>query len=64
MTLKKVKAGPVATGTDLRNSDLAIDSENSPTAHELQARRLQRVHRLSVTFAWAVAELVFAGCPR
>lgn len=42
----------------------SIDPEFISQPAELQARRLQRIHRLSVPFALAVAEIVFAGCPR
>lgn len=60
MTQKAEKAGPVATGTDLRNTDLAIGSENSTSALELQqARQLTRRCAISMSVAAALVPFVF-----
>lgn len=56
MTQKAVKAGPVA-GTDLRNSDLAINSENNLDA--LRAQYLAEIFQLPASTALTVAELAF-----
>jgi len=61
MTQKTVKAGPVVTGTDLRNADLAINSENSPTPLELQARQLTRRCAITAAMAAIVAPMAFGG---
>jgi hypothetical protein len=58
MTQKTEKAGPVA-GTDLRNSDLAIYSETSPSPRELQARQLTRRCAITAAMAAIVAPLIF-----
>ena len=50
MGLKAVKAGPVA-GTDLRNSDLAITSDNSRSPRALQVARLIRRCAISIARA-------------
>ncbi len=42
MTPSTKKAGPVATGTDLRNSDLAIKFQNSKSSHFLQVSSLTK----------------------
>lgn len=59
MASKTVKAGPVATGTDLRNSDLAINSENS--LETLRAQYLAEVFALPPCTASVIAELAFGG---
>lgn len=60
MASKTVKAGPVATGTDLRNSDLAIKcSEHNPDPRTLQASRLTRRCAVSAAMAAILAPLVF-----
>ena len=60
MASEKLKAGPVATGTDLRNSDLAkICSENSLNA--LRAQYLAEIFSLPACTAVVVAELAFGG---
>ena len=64
MTSKTLKAGPVATGTDLRNADLAINSEHI-RLETLRAQDLAEIFQLSPDTAATVAELAFAaGCPR
>jgi hypothetical protein len=59
MVLKAMKAGPVATGTDLRKSDLAINSEDIRTVRSLQVATLTRRCAISVALAAVVAPLVF-----
>ena len=57
MTPEKLKAGPVATGTDLRNADLAINSENS--LDTLRAQYLSEIFALPPCTALVIAELAF-----
>jgi hypothetical protein len=57
MAFKAEKAGPVATGTDLRNTDLAISSENSLDA--LRAQYLAEIFALPADTAVTIAELAF-----
>lgn len=57
MALKEVKAGPVATGTDLRNSVLANCSENSLA--NLRAQYLAEIFALPTCTAVTIAELAF-----
>jgi len=58
MALKAEKAGPVATGTDLRNSDLAINSEHI-RLDTLRAQYLAEIFALPPSTASLVAELAF-----
>lgn len=59
MTLKAEKAGPVA-GTDLRNSDLAINSEHI-RLDALRAKYLGEIFGLPACTASTVADLAFGG---
>lgn len=62
MASQKMKAAPVATGTDLRNYDLAeINSENNQYLSNLQAHYLGIVFGLSPNTAVTVAELAFGS---
>jgi hypothetical protein len=58
MAFKTVKAGPVATGTDLRKSDLAINSEYI-RLDTLRAQYLAEIFALSPCTATTIAELAF-----
>lgn len=60
MPCKIVKAGPVATGTDPRNIDLATYSENSPSHRDLQVWRLRRLYAVTFETAATIAGLAFA----
>jgi hypothetical protein len=62
MASKAEKAGPVA-GTDLRNSDLAINSEHI-RLDELRAKYLSEIFALSPGTASTVAELAFGEIAR
>lgn len=62
MASKVVKAGPVATGTDLRNSDLAINSEHI-RLETLRAQYLAEIFALPADTAATIAGLAF-GAPR
>lgn len=62
MALTAEKAGPVATGTDLRKIDPPIISENSLEA--LRAQYLAEVFALPPSTAAVVAELAFGGVSR
>jgi hypothetical protein len=62
MASKAEKAGPVATGTDLRNSDLAINSENSLDA--LRVQYLGSIFALPADTAFTIAELAFGEVSR
>ena len=64
MKQQKEKAGPVATGTDLRQLDLAIGAETNPTPHDLQVRRLTRRAALSLATATILAPMVFGEVQR
>jgi hypothetical protein len=57
MAPKTVKAGPVA-GTDLRNSDLTITSDNSHSTRALQVARLTRRCAISVAMASIIAPIL------
>ena len=57
MASEAEKAGPVATGTDLRNSVLANSSENS--LDTLRAQYLAEIFALPASTAVMVAELAF-----
>ncbi len=59
MAIKAEKAGP-ATGTDLRNFDLAISSDNSYSTLALQVARLQRHYAITASMAEALAPMIFA----
>jgi hypothetical protein len=59
MASKAKKAGPVATGTDLRKSVLANSSENSLAI--LRAQYLAEIFALPASTATTVAELAFGG---
>jgi hypothetical protein len=52
------KAGPVATGTDLRKSDLAINSEHI-RLEALRAQYLAEIFALPACTAAVIAELAF-----
>jgi hypothetical protein len=56
---KAVKAGPVATGTDLRNFDLAINSDHSHSTLALQVARLTRRCAMSASMAEVLAPMIF-----
>ena len=58
MAMKAVKAGPVATGTDLRNSDLAINFHNI-RLEDLRVQYLAGIFALSPNTACTIAELAF-----
>jgi hypothetical protein len=60
MALQAEKAGPVATGTDLRKPDLAINSEHI-RLDALRAQYLAEIFALPTSTAWTVAELAFGG---
>lgn len=60
MTQKAVKVGPVATGTDLRNPDLAINSDNI-RLEALRVQYLSEVFALPSSAAAVIAELAFGG---
>ena len=57
MAPKAEKAGPVA-GADLRNFDLAINSDNSPSTQALQMGFLTRRYALTVAMAAIVARVI------
>jgi hypothetical protein len=58
MAPKAEKAGPV-TGTDLRNTDLTITSDNSHSMRSLQVARLTRRCAVTAMMAAILAPLVF-----
>ena len=58
MAPKAVKAGPVATGSDLRKSDLAINSEHI-RLDALRAQYLAEIFALPTCTATTIAELAF-----
>lgn len=60
MASETMKAGPVA-GTDLRNTDLAINSESSLST--LRAQYLAEIFQLSACTAVTIAELAFGEVP-
>jgi hypothetical protein len=60
MAPKAEKAGPVA-GTDLRNFDLAINSENSRSILVFQVARLTRHCAMTASMAEALAPIIFWG---
>ena len=64
---KTEKAGPVATGADLPNlqSGRADGSNNIASHHDLQVRRLVRLHAVAFETALTLAGLAYAaGLPR
>lgn len=61
--LEAVKAGPVATGTDLRNTDLAITSEHI-RLDTLRAQYLAEIFSLPADTAGMIAELAFGEVAR
>ena len=58
MTSETLKAGPVATGTDFRNPDLAINSEHI-RLEDLRVQYLAGIFALSPNTACTIAELAF-----
>jgi hypothetical protein len=62
MTQKAVKAGPVA-GTDLRNPDLAINSEDI-RLEALRVQYLAEIFSLPADTACTIAALAFGGGDR
>lgn len=58
-----VKAGPVATGADLRNTDLAINSDHI-RLDTLRAQYLAEVFALPAGTAVTIAELAFGEAAR
>jgi hypothetical protein len=58
MASEKMKAGPVATGTDLRNADLAINSDHI-RLDALRAQYLSEIFALPPCTALVIAELAF-----
>lgn len=61
MASEKLKAGPVQR-TDLRNADLAINSENS--LDTLRAQYLAEIFAISPATAVTIAELAFGEVSR
>lgn len=63
MASKAEKAGPVATGTDLRKSDLAINSQHI-RLDTLRAQYLSEIFALPPCTASTLAELAFGEAMR
>ncbi|MDN4982240.1 hypothetical protein QY049_03240 [Bradyrhizobium sp. WYCCWR 13022] len=59
MTSKTLKAVPVATGTDLRNCDLAKINSEHIRLETLRAQYLAEIFALPASTAVTVAELAF-----